>query len=53
MAAGMILIAVLFVISRWQSRTGRVYLKNLTLRSEGEGFDSVWLQENRKGRWRR
>ncbi len=50
-AAGMILIAVLFVIGRWQSRTGRVYLKNLTLRSEGEGFDSVWLQDELQKQW--
>ncbi len=44
-AAGVLLIAVLLAVGRYQDRKGSIYLKNLTLQSEEEGFDTVWLKE--------
>lgn len=42
---GVLLIAVLLAVGRYQGRKGSVYLKNLTLQSEEEGFDIAWLKE--------
>lgn len=44
-AVSVLLIAVLLAVGRDQHRKGSVYLKNLTLQAEKEGFDIAWLKE--------
>lgn len=44
-ASGVVLIVTLLMSGRYFSRKGGIYLKNLTIQSEGTGVDKQWLQE--------